>query len=306
MNLAPSSRAATQSEWLRLPERGSGWMLRQFARLSRTIGRGPSRLGLHAITAYYFLFAPRARVESRRYLRRALGREPGPGDIYRHFFSFATTIHDRVFLADGTLDAFDVEIDGAALLDDAIAGGRGALLMGAHVGSFEMIGAVGTVRAGVRVAMAMYEDNARKVRAMMDALRPRVRPHIVPLGRMDAMLQVRDLLDDGCFVGLLADRTLGEEPVVRVRVLDADAALPVGPMRAAAMLRRRVIFMAALYLGGRRYRLVFAPVADFTDVTPQDREARIAAAVETYAGLLGAQCRAAPLNWFNFYDFWHA
>jgi predicted LPLAT superfamily acyltransferase len=303
VSAAPSPGAA-RPEWLRVPERGSSRLLRQYARFSRAIGRGPSRLGLHLITLYYLLSAPRARAQSRRYLRRVLGREARWRDIQRHFFCFATTIHDRVFLADGTLDSFEVEVEGEALLDQAIAAGRGAVLMGAHLGSFEMIGAVGSLRAGVRVAMAMYEDNARKVQAMMEALQPRLRPQIVALGRMDAMLQVRDLLDDGFFVGLLADRTIGEEPSYRARVLDGDAWLPMGPMRAAAMLKRRVIFMTALYLGGRRYRLVFAPVADFTGLQLADRDARIAAAIQAYAALLGAHCRAAPFNWFNFYDFW--
>lgn len=295
---------AGRAQWLQLRERGSGRLLRVFARLSRLLGRGPSRLALRAITAYFLLFAPRARRESRRYLRHALAREPRLADVYRHFFCFAATVHDRIYLAQGALEDFDVQIEGDSLLDTAIAEGRGALLMGAHLGSFEMVNAIGQRRAGVTVAMAMFEDNARKVRAMFDALRPRLRPQIIALGRMEAMLQIRDLLDRGAFVGILADRTPGAEAVHRTELLGVPVDLPTGPMRAAAMLRRRVIFMTALHLGGNRYRVVFAPLADFTTAEAAGRDAQIVAAVDRYAALLTRYCRSAPYNWFNFYDFW--
>jgi predicted LPLAT superfamily acyltransferase len=182
----------------------------------------------------------------------------------------------------------------------------GALLMGAHVGSFEIVNAAGQLGPGVEVAMAMYEDNARKMRAMLDALRPILRPRIIPLGRMDAMLRIRDELDRGAFVGVLADRTLGDEPLQSTTVLGAPVALPTGPMRAAAMLRRRVIFMTGLHLGGNRYRVVFAPLADFSQDDGTPRAQRVATAVDAYAALLTKCCREAPYNWFNFYDFWRA
>lgn len=296
--------ATSRAPWLHLRERGSGRLLHGFARMSRAIGRGPSRLVLRMITLYFLLFAPRARRASRGYLRRVLQREPGLADVYRHFFCFATTIHDRVFLARGALSQFDVEVIGAELLDEAAATGRGTILLGAHLGSFDMINAVGQLRAGLRVAMAMYEENARKVRGMLDALRPPLRPRIIALGRMEAMLQIRDELERGTLVGILADRTLGAEPTRTVEILGAAADLPTGPMRAAALLRQRVLFMAGLHLGGNRYRIVLAPITDFSEAEPAGRERQIGAAIETYASLLSQHCSAAPYNWFNFYDFW--
>ena len=86
--------------------------------------------------------------------------------------------------------------------------------------------------------------------------------------------------------------------------LGATARLPIGPMRAAAMLRRRVIFMSGLYRGGNRYHVVFEPLADFSDTPPAQRRAAIEAAITRYAALLEHYCRSDPYNWFNFYDFW--
>lgn len=302
----PSSTAdpPAQAEWRRSPERGSLTLLRAMAFVSYTAGRRAGRVILYLIAAYFFCFAPSARRSMRAYLRRALGREPRATDRFRLVLSFATTIHDRLYLLAGRYAQFAVSMQGASVFQQIIEAGRGAVLMGAHMGSFEVIGSVGRRQPGLHVAMAMYEDNARKINAILAAINPRAKPDIISLGHIDTMIIIAERLDRGAFVGMLGDRTLGNEHVHEVRILGERAFLPTGPMRAAAILRRPVIFMVGLYRGGNRYHVVFAPVADFSDVTPQSRDAAVRAGVERFAELLDRHCRSDPYNWFNFFDFW--
>ena len=89
-------------------------------------------------------------------------------------------------------------------------------------------------------------------------------PEIIPLGHLEAMLRIRDCLNEGTFVGMLADRTFGESPAQVVSFLGAPALFPSGPMRAAAALRCQVIFITCLYRGGNRYHVVFRQLADFS------------------------------------------
>jgi predicted LPLAT superfamily acyltransferase len=130
-------------------------------------------------------------------------------------------------------------------------------------------------------------------------------PEIIPLGQLESMLRIRDCLDEGKFVGVLADRTFGDAPGQSVPFLGEPALFPAGPMRAAAAMRRPVIFMAGLYRGGNRYHVVFRALADFSQPTALPREAVVCAAIERYVTLLEEYCRTDPYNWFNFYDFWH-
>src|SRR5208282_5269347 len=189
------------------------------------------------------LFAPAARRQSRRYLRRALGRMPRARERFRHVLNFATTIHDRVYLINEQYDTFEITIEGESLMRTQEALGQGAFLMGAHMGSFEVIGSLGRRRPGLHVSMAMYEDNARKINAALAAINPKARPDIISLGHVNAMLLIAERLERGAVVGMLGDRTLGDEPVHEVMILGERAYLPTGPMRAAAILRRSVIFM---------------------------------------------------------------
>jgi predicted LPLAT superfamily acyltransferase len=298
------SSEAEAAEWRRRPERGSAALLRVMAWLSLQGGRSLGHPILHLIASYYFLFAPRARHNMRVYLRRALGREPRAADRYRLILWFATSIQDRLYMLSGRHDLFEVSVQGEALIREVVGAGSGAFLFGAHMGSFEVLRTVGDHQPGVRIAMAMYEENARKLNAVMAAAKTCDPPEIIALGNVDAMLRIRERLDGGALVGVLADRTLGDEASLPVSFLGATALLPLGPMRAAALLRRRVLFMLGLYRGGHRYQLVFEPLADFSNIDRDEREAAIEAAVLRYARLLEQHCRSDPYNWFNFFDFW--
>lgn len=297
--------ATRNAEWVRHRERGSLFLLKVMVFLSLRCGRRVSRVILYGIAAYFFLFAPSARRQSRRYLRLALGREPKPKDGFRQVLSFATTIHDRAYLINEQYALFNITSEGADLML-ARARGRGSLLLGAHLGSFEVIHSLSRQHRGLHVAMAMYEENARKIGAILAAINPHVEPDIIPLGKIDAMLKIAERLRRGCHVGVLGDRTLGHEAVQAVTVLGERAYLPIGPMRAAAILRCPVFFIAGLYRGKNHYHVVFEPVADFSSTTVGSRNLAVSAAIERYAAVLDRHCRTDPYNWFNFFDFWRA
>ncbi len=264
-----STRAA--AGWTQRPERGSLPLVRFMAWLSVAIGRGASRVLLRFIVLYFFATGGAARRHSGEFLRRALGRRPSLMETYGLFFSFGSTIHDRVYFLPGPFDLFDIEVTGGDLFD-----GEGALLMGGHIGSFEVLRSCGRSLGHRRVVMTMYEMNARLSRDVLAAVSPEATTDILLLGR-------------------------------RVPFLGREAPFPTGPMRIAAALRRRVIFMAGLYRGGNRYEIRFEPLADFSNLDAVNREARDSAvreAVTRYAGRLEQCAREAPDNWFNFHDFW--
>ncbi len=299
-----SPEKSTEADWLRQQERSNLAILKLMVWISLTFGRAIGRIVLIGIAAYFVAFSPKARRFSRAYLNRALGRWSQWTDGFRHVFSFASTIHDRIYLLNDRFDLFDIEVIGAEAVNAAALSHPGVLLIGAHLGSFEVLRAVGRGREGLPVAMLMYEENARKINATLEAINPAASQDIIPLGRMDSMLQARDKLDAGYAVGMLADRSLADDATIDCQFLGETAAFPLGPWRMAAMLRRPVFFMTGLYLGGNRYQLHFEPLADFSDTPREARDAAIRTAMQRYADRLTHFCRQAPYNWFNFFDFW--
>jgi predicted LPLAT superfamily acyltransferase len=303
--VSPARRPPHAQSWVTQPERGNLRLLRAMSVLSLRCGRSISRMVLMLIVTYYWLLPGEAASHIARFQSRVLARKPTRRDLFSQLLAFATCIHDRIYLLSDRFEDFSVEVANEELLLKALEGGSGCFLMGAHVGSFEVLRALGRQHPEVKVVMAMYAENSRKIGAVLAAINPHVVPDIIPLGSMDAMLQVRARLDMGAFVGVLGDRTLADEPVISATFLGAPASFPVGPWRAAALLRRPVLFIAGLYCGGNRYRIIVEQLADFSRTEPAARDLAIHEAIVRYAGALETICRSHPYNWFNFFDFWH-
>lgn len=292
--------ASTKVEWQQHPERGSQFMLRVMLWLSRHLGRRVSRWVLHPIALYFLLFVPAARSASRQYLARVFGRPARWAEVFRHIHAFASTVHDRVYLLDGRDDLFNIEFVNRHWFDSP----EGAILIGAHLGSFEALRSAGKNHAQRRVSMLMYPQNARKINALLALVNPDAANDIIPLGQIDSMLTAQERLEAGHLVGMLADRSLPQDTLRQCLFLGEPAAFALGPFRVAALLKKPVYFMAGLYLGGNRYRVHFERLADFTDTPRAARNAAILAAQDRYVEILESLCRQAPYNWFNFYDFW--
>lgn len=289
-----------RDDWRSQPERGSPRLLRLMLWLSRRLGRRFSRLALYPIALYFFLFAPTARRASRAYLARALNHPARTIDMLRHFLTFASTIHDRVYLLDNPTGALTIDCPHGSLFDAP----AGAILIGAHLGSFEALRAIGKGKAQRRVSMLMHPDNAKKINTLLAIANPAAADDIIALGQVDSMLTAQTRLTEGHLIGMLADRSLPGDTLRLCPFLGTPAGFALGPFRVAALLKQPVYFMAGLYLGGNRYRVHFELLADFTHTDRHDRTHAIHRAQDRYVALLESHCRAYPYNWFNFYDFW--
>ena len=291
--------------WLEQRERGSLAALRLMTWVTRSLGYGAARALLPPICLYFLAFAPRARAASRDFLARALGRPATLGDVYRHFHAFAGTLLDRVAVLSRDSAEFEVRMHGADALEAALALRQGCLLLGSHLGSFEVLRVLGEVRRGIAVNLVMHEANAPRASRWARGLAPELGARIIASGKPETMLRVRDCLQRGEIVAMLGDRAPGGERGIPCDFFGERARFPAGPLLAAALLGAPVVTFFCLYRGPRRYDAHFEPLAERLPAQRPAREAAVAHALQRYATRLEAQARNAPHNWFNFYDFWH-
>lgn len=296
--------APSKAPWLDQSERGNRSATRFMKWLALRGGRRVARLLLVPICGYFLAFSPRVRRNSRQYLALALGRPPRSADVWRHYFTFAATVLDRVYFVEGRFERFDIEVRGLELLRRTLAKGRGCVLLGAHLGSFELLRTLAPEHR-LPVNVVMYEDNAANITEVLNAqLDPTLRERVIASGEIDTVLRIAECFSRGELVGMLGDRPAGSDKTVTCRFFGRDAVFPQGPLLLALSLRVPVYWVAGLYEGGRRYVIHLEP---FCEEPSADRAARAAWTREwaqRYAERLEYFCRLAPYNWFNFYDFW--
>ena len=301
---AAAKKATAKAEWASRPERSNMLALRTITWVALKLGRGAARALLVPICLYYMAFAPKVHAASKEFLTRALGRAPGFRDYYRHLFTFAATLLDRVFLLNNQFSRFQVTVYGEELVQDLVKKGEGCFLLGSHLGSFEIIRTLGRQAAGLNVSLVMYEENAKKVNAILDAINPDLAVGVIGLGKPDSMMKVQEALERGEFVGMLGDRNFADEGTVPCRFFGATTHCPPGPFRMAALLRRPLVLMFGLYCGGNRYEVHFEQLADLSQVPHGQRSKAIEQSLQNYVERMEHYCRLAPYNWFNFYGFW--
>ena len=290
-------------QWMRRKERGSLLLLRFMTRISLLLGRRLSRCVVFGIALYFLLTAPTARRASRSYLNRALERRANWLDLYRHILAFASTIHDRIYLLNDQADLFAITVFGDELIKKRLHQGAGMLLFGAHLGSFEVL-LTHSRQNHFNTCIAMFPENARQLNQVLAAVNPQAMPELIALGQLNSMLTIRHKLAAGALVGVLADRASGPDQYLTLPFLGSPARFPTGPFRMAAMLGQPIYFMTGLYRGGNRYEVHFEHLTDLCGVTSTQRDAAVRDALTTFVALLEHHCKAAPYNWFNYFDLW--
>jgi len=291
-------------QWARLPERGNALALRLICWIALHAGRSVGRILLIPITAYFLVTAATARRSSRRYLRRALGREPGWRDVFHHIHCFAATILDRVYFLTGQVERFEIGIFGDQAILDQVASGQGCILLGSHLGSFEALRAIGVTLRHFPIKILMNVEHNRAMSRLLDALNPALAQAIVPIGQPETLLKVQESVAQGFMVGALGDRVAQGEKTVRCRLFDRETAFPIGPILLAALVDCPIILFFGLYRGGNRYDVHFEKLAERVVLDRRHRREQLEIWMQRYADRLEHYARLAPYNWFNFYDYW--
>lgn len=303
-------QGAMSTDWKQRPEGGGRFALWLIRTIGRYGGRGIARLLLLPITLYFLIRRGPERAASRMWLGHALSRPATLWDIAKHVHTFAATILDRVFLlGDGPAalgNRFDVNVRGLDDLHAHLDQGRGMLLFGSHLGSFEVLRVLSRQRPEYTIRVVLDKAHNRELTELLDVLNPDIAATVIDAGQdgPGLMLAIQKAVQDGALVALLIDRAHPGGQTVMAPFFGHEAPFPTAPWLIAAALKAPVTLAFGLYRGGKHYELLFENFSDAIEAPRTQRVQVISALIHRYAARLEDVARSAPYNWFNFYDFW--
>jgi predicted LPLAT superfamily acyltransferase len=310
------AEGAPAAGWSRIAERGSIWGIRFTAWCYRRLGRSLSLPLVHAIVSYFFVTDARGRRASLAYLRRihadprgreSLRRPPGLWECFQHYRTFALAIVDRLAIWFGHADDFEFTTHGLDYVDRLAAQGRGALILGSHLGSFDALRLLAK-RAGSTVNVLMFTANAQRINQVFREVAPEVEALVIPVdpGSVQSVFTIRERLRRGEHVAILADRIeVGDrDRAMQVPLLGGPVRLPQAPILLAGLLGCPLVTVVALREGPCRYDVHVDVLADRVALPRRGRDEAVAALLGEFARRLERHCLRRPYQWFNFFDYW--
>jgi predicted LPLAT superfamily acyltransferase len=291
--------------WREVTEVGTTWGIRFVLVWLRLFGRRCTQLLLRILVVYYTLTHRAARRASREYHQR-LGLPSDLMATYRHLLRFAECVLDRALFLSGRWQALTLEHHGLQYLQALRAQRKGALLLGAHFGSFEALRAH-AVLEGLTVNVVADFGNSARITTFLNELGPNTGMRFISAEQEATALALtlREAVARGEIVALLADRP-NQGRQASVSFLGAPAYFPTGAYALASVLRCPIYLTFGIYTAPDRYDLYCEPFAETVTLPREQRDALLTQFAQRYADRLAERCRSAPDNWFNFYDFWHS
>lgn len=292
-------------DWRSRTEFGNARAIRWGVRCILRFGRRFGHAAMVPVAAYYWVRRPAERRASKEFLARTLPHRPRQRDVFRHFLTFARVNVDRVFFLAERADRIHTQFHGREQLLESVTEGRGGLFLAAHFGSFEAARTVAASRRTVRVRIVIHRHLNAKLMSQLEALNPEFTDNLIDAAQSPAALglEIAQAVDQGEWVGFLIDRAMPGARTEPAELLGEAVDFARGPFEIGAALKLPIYSIFSVYDSGN-YEVYSHQISPKLDVKRADRERAIQQAVRRFAAQLDARVRAAPYNWFNFYDFW--
>lgn len=309
-----SSPLSGALRWNALAERGAYWGLCVLAGAYALLGRGICLILMYPVVTYFFITGHEQRRASREFLRKAracgyLHRDPTLATSHAHFQVFGRAALDKFAAWTGRISYSDIDNVGNRLPAATDGNGRGAVVITAHLGNADVLRAIASVEIDFPVNVLVHTIHAQRFNRLIERVAPESLVRMIQVSRVgpDTIMWLNEAVDRGEWVVVAGDRiALGEtgDRVVYAPFLGQPAPFPQGPMVLAALLRCPAYLLICLR-DGHRFRVNFEKLADQVILPRHRRVGALEEYVATFVAALEKYVAEDPLQWFNFYDFWH-
>ena len=302
-----------QKHWSQEQENTSTLGIRVLLGIFRLGGRALFHLSLWPVVVFFWLTVSRSRNASRAYLQQMAGftgtSAPFLGSL-RHLMRFSDTILDKILAVSGSFGPQDLNVVNAdEILNDA----RGGIIVTAHTGCVELCQAMSeTQQARRRLHVLVHTVHAVRFNNLIRKINPQFAVNhieVTSIGPQTAV-ELSSFIERGDWIVIVADRTpIGSSSTINISFLGKKAPFAAGPFILAHVLECPAWSMICTRetspASRARYRVEFSKISEPRPVSRHERNAAIAEMAERWVKTLERALTASPLDWFNFFDFWH-
>ncbi|MGR3040561.1 glycosyltransferase [Vibrio vulnificus] len=311
--------AKTKVHWSKQQERGTALGIKLLLAVYSLLGRTTFNLILRLVMAYYHATGKQAKQASQHYLDQLeqYAREkrielPDNLTSYNHLLSFGHTMLDKLAAWKGDFSAQNLTIHGQNQFDKMIDNQQGVVILGSHLGNIELCRALSRRHTNVKINALVFTEHAERFNAVMKAVNPNSELNLIQVSHLgpDTAILLQQKIEQGEWVVIVGDRTSTskETRAVWADFLGKPAPFPQGPFMLASILKAPVYLLFGLRDDSSstpHFDVYFEHFSDKIVLPRKERQTALEMVVQQYAQRLEHYTLQAPLQWYNFFDFWN-
>ena len=273
---------------------------RIFVAILSNVGLYPAYLLLVFVASYYFLFSWKSNKHSYSFFRKHCGFNIFKSllMVYWSYFMLGQSLIDKVAVMSGLSNKYSSTSNGSENIMQMAEMKRGAIMLGAHLGNWEIAGHF-IARYDTVVNILIFDGEHAQIKDYIDGITGGKKFKMIPIKTdLSHVYLMSEALMRGETICMHADRFLPGNRTLPISFMGEDALFPTGPFQLVKALKAPYSFVYGVKTGPTHYDFYARPareVANFADIQ---------AMMEDYVRDLESMVRKCPGQWFNYYDFW--
>lgn len=252
----------------------------------------------------FYLITDKKRIYIYRYFRKnfCFSKLKSLRYTYINYLAFGKIVLDKFAILAGRVNCFRFNIVGHDFLKDLLKEGRGAVIVSAHIGNFEMAG-VALKDSKIKINSLIFGEEFEKIKKQRNSVYSDSNIHTISVQKdMSHLFSIKSVLENKEFLTVLCDRNFGSTKKFSVKFLGDDAFLPQGPFRLAAQMDVPVVSLFIMKQNFRKYAIYIARIDEKTQEESVILRAKKLS--ESFAKEMEFVLNLYPTQWFNYFDFW--
>ncbi|MFB9215997.1 glycosyltransferase family 2 protein [Vibrio sinaloensis] len=316
--LARKGKTGNNAHWSKRQEQGTIFGIKLMLAIYSLLGRKVFNLILNLVMRYYHLTGKEAKRASEIYLTQLQTYAelnaitlPEKLNSYRHLLSFGHTMLDKLAAWKGDFSVDNLTIHGQEQFQDMVDNQQGVLILGSHLGNIELCRALGRRHKDIKINALVFTEHAERFNTVMKAVNPNSDLNLIQVSSMgpDTAILLQQKIEQGEWVVIVGDRTSTskESRAVWADFLGKSAPFPQGPFMLASVLKAPVYLLFGLRDDESdvpHFNVYFEHFSDKIVLPRKERQQALENVVQSYANRLQHYTLQAPLQWYNFFNFW--
>jgi len=284
--------------------RGWGLGIKIFLALIKFFGFAPACVLLVPVCFVHTIINSKARKAVKEF-RRHCGLSTSFLDCYAHFFSFSLTLIHKTGLLLCKSREIKYSTKNKDYIENILKRGKGVILLSAHIGNFEIAGEILSRQIDEKLNILMVERDGEKMKKIYENVNKNRKANIISPDdeALEIALKIKNALQNGEIVAALGDRYI-DDNVAQIYFLGENAKFPRGMFEIAAITQTPIVPVFATRKGINFYEFRAEEPIEILNFDRKKREEFILNAMRNFVERIEEQAKKAPLQWYNYYDFW--